>query len=253
MTKLWRAKLRAFSIHLLFSATLIGGFMYVIMFHWFPGQLFYFENVWEGLQILVPVDAILGPLLTLIIFVPGKKGLKGDLAIIITLQLAALAYGGHAIYGSKPEVLAFVGDRFEVITNASYERDKVPADVAALYGKTNPLLIYPLPGQSTEEHNEFVLNNVQYQQMAERYRPLSEYREEVLARALDIQRIKPLMQQEVDLLAEFQKRYDPQDHALFILQGTTKDFIIVSLNMKTFEVQDYLPIDPWDIYDFPDK
>ena len=52
--------------------------MYVIMSHWFPGYLFELENVWQGLRILVPVDAILGPLLTLIIFVPGKKGLKGD-------------------------------------------------------------------------------------------------------------------------------------------------------------------------------
>ncbi|MEL0067713.1 MAG: hypothetical protein VW874_05560, partial [Gammaproteobacteria bacterium] len=72
MTKLWRSKLKAFAAHILFSAALIGVFMYVVMGHWFPGYLFEFENVWEGLRILVPVDAILGPILTLIIFVPGK-------------------------------------------------------------------------------------------------------------------------------------------------------------------------------------
>ena len=253
MSKLWRAKLRAFTMHLIFSAILIGAFMYVVMVQWFPGELFYFENVWEGLRILVPVDAILGPVLTLIIFAPGKKGLKVDLSIIAILQIAALAYGGHAIYGSKPEVLAFVGDRFEVIPRSSYLRDDVPDEVNALYGKTNPLLIYPLPAQTQDERKQFILNNVQYQTLADRYRPLADHKDVVLERALEIDNIKPTEASDIALLAAFQKGYDPEKHALFILQGTLKESIIVSLNMETYEVQDYLPIDPWETYDFPEK
>ena len=205
MNKLWRSKLKAFVAHLTFSAFLISVFMYIVMFHWFPGYLFNFENVWEGLRILVPVDAILGPLLTLIIFVPGKKGLKGDLAIILVLQISALIYGASTIYGSKPEVLAFVGDRFEIITQSSYQRSKVTPEVEPVFDKTNPALIYPLPGQTTEEQNEFVLDNVQYQTMAERYRPLSDYRDEVLTKALDIERVKPTSEHDMQLLVNFKK------------------------------------------------
>ena len=240
-------------MHLLFSAILIGAFMYVVMFQWFPGHLFYFENVWEGLRILVPVDAILGPVLTLIIFAPGKKGLKVDLGIIAILQIAALGYGGHAIYGSKPELIAFVGDRFEVITRSSYERDKVPAEVEALYGEANPVAIYPLPAQTPEERQEFILNNVQYQTHAERYRPLTDHKDKVLERSLTIDNIKPTEPEDIALLESFQRRYDPDKHALFILQGTLKESIIVSLNMETYEVQDYLAIDPWETYKFPEK
>lgn len=253
MNKLWRAKLKAFAMHLLFSAALIGIFMYVIMFHWFPGQLFYFENVWEGLRILVPVDAVLGPLLTLIIFVPDKKGLKGDLAIIVFLQFAALVYGGNAIYDSKPEVLAFVGDRFEVIPKSSYVRDDTPDEVKRLYGKANPILIYPLPAQTPKEREYFILNNVQYQTLADRYRPLADHRDAVLERALDINNINPSEQSDITLLTAFKRSYDPEKHALFILQGTLNESIIVSLNLDTYEVQDYLPIDPWEAYDFPEE
>ncbi len=79
MNMLWRSKLYAFSIHLLFSATIIGIFMLIVTKFWFPDILFALENVWQGLQILIPTDAILGPVLTLVLFVPGKKGLVGDL------------------------------------------------------------------------------------------------------------------------------------------------------------------------------
>jgi len=252
MSKLWRSKLKAFAAHILFSAALIGSFMYVVMVHWFPGYLFEFENVWEGLRILVPVDAILGPILTLILFVPGKKGLKGDIAIILILQIAALLYGGKAIYDSKPEVLAFVGDRFEVITSKSYQRDRVPEATLVAYDKGYPALIYPLPGQTPEEVNEFVLNNVQYQIMAERYRPLAGNMDLVLSRALDIDRLQPSAPQQIKLLADFKQRFNDETDALFILQGTTKEFIVVSIDKVALVVKDYLPLDPWDIYVLPE-
>ena len=253
MNKLWRAKLKAFSAHLLFSAVLIGLFMYVIMSHWFPGYLFELENVWQGLRILVPVDAILGPLLTLIIFVPDKKGLKGDLAIILVLQIAALVYGGKVIYDSKPEVLAFVGDRFEVITKSSYDPSLIPKQTLSVFESSNPALIYPLPAQSREESNQFVLNNTQYQLLADRYRPVNDYKDKVFARALEIERIKPTVASQIDVLTSFKNRYNAESDALFILQGTTKDFVIVSIDRNDLQVKDYLPIDPWANYDFPEK
>jgi hypothetical protein len=42
-------------------------------------------------------DLALGPLLTLIVFEPGKPSLKFDLSCIVLLQLGALLYGGTII------------------------------------------------------------------------------------------------------------------------------------------------------------
>jgi hypothetical protein len=48
----------------------------------------------EGLLLLMAgIDIVVGPLLTLIVFKAGKKGLKFDLALIALAQAAFLAYG----------------------------------------------------------------------------------------------------------------------------------------------------------------
>ena len=72
----------------------------------------------------------------------------------------------------------------------------------------------------------------------------------MISRSLDIERIEPTLPEDIALLEEFRKTYNPEQQALFILQGTTKDFIIVSLNMKSYEVAGYLALDPWEVYKF---
>jgi hypothetical protein len=122
--QLWRMKLKAFTIHLLLSVFIISLFLLVVTQFWYPGLLFNLENVWQGLEILIPVDAILGPVLTLILFAPGKKNLKLDLSVIALIQIGALFYGGMLIYQQRPVALAFVVDRFEtVLANEDYVKD----------------------------------------------------------------------------------------------------------------------------------
>ncbi|MEL0067714.1 MAG: hypothetical protein VW874_05565, partial [Gammaproteobacteria bacterium] len=93
---------------------------------------------------------------------------------------------------------------------------------------------------------------VQYQIMAERYRPLAEYMDVVLSRALDIDRLQPSDPQQIKVLADFKQRFNDETDALFILQGTTKEFIVVSIDKDALVVKDYLPLDPWDIYVLPE-
>ena len=46
-----------------------------------------------SLFLVVGIDVVLGPLLTLIVFHPKKKSLIWDLAVIVAVQLGALGYG----------------------------------------------------------------------------------------------------------------------------------------------------------------
>lgn len=50
------------------------------------------------LATLAAVDLVMGPLLTLVEFKPGKKSLKFDLTAIALLQAGALLYGLHAVW-----------------------------------------------------------------------------------------------------------------------------------------------------------
>jgi hypothetical protein len=66
-------------------------------------------------------------LLTLIVFKPGKPGLKFDIALIAFVQVAALLYGLSALYRERPYFTVFAIDRFVVVA----ERDVDPQELAA--------------------------------------------------------------------------------------------------------------------------
>jgi hypothetical protein len=106
----------ASGIHLLLSATIAGTVVVFMLTVWYPWPLFEAAGGSHLTLILVAVDVTLGPLITLIIFKPGKWGLKFDLTVIALLQLAALAYGIYTVYLARPVYLAYTVDRFEVVT-----------------------------------------------------------------------------------------------------------------------------------------
>lgn len=112
MTRRFRAAL----IHLGISALVACIAASAMLGIWYPPP--YFEAMGaDGLiLIMVAVDVVLGPLVTLIIFAPGKprRLLVFDLAVIGTLQLAALSYGGFVISQARPVYMLFVRDRFEI-------------------------------------------------------------------------------------------------------------------------------------------
>src|SRR4051812_10875535 len=103
----WKAGLTHFGISLT-----VAGLVYVaVRYLWYPGALFEIAGGLELLLLIISVDVTLGPLVTLIVFKPGKWGLKFDLAVIGILQSAALVYGLYTIAESRPVYVTFVKDR----------------------------------------------------------------------------------------------------------------------------------------------
>jgi hypothetical protein len=117
---------KASGIHLLLSAAIAGTLLVFMLTVWFPWPLFEAAGGSRLIFILAAVDVTLGPLITLIIFKAGKRGLKFDLTFIALVQLAALAYGLHAVFLARPVYMVFTVDRFELV-NA---RDIDPKDLA---------------------------------------------------------------------------------------------------------------------------
>jgi hypothetical protein len=117
---------KAAGIHLLLSAVIAGTVVTFMLTVWYPWPLFEAAGGSTLILILVGVDVTLGPLITLIIFKTGKKGLRFDLTVIALLQLTALAYGIHTVYLARPVYLVFTLDRFEMVTT----KDLDPKDLA---------------------------------------------------------------------------------------------------------------------------
>ena len=115
------SKIRAFLLHLSISATIVGIVLAIIFWVWYPSPFFEIAGANQVLKILIAVDLILGPLLTLILYRPGKPKVIFDLSVIAIIQLSALIYGVVTIYSERPYYVVFAVDRFEVLAKKDVE------------------------------------------------------------------------------------------------------------------------------------
>jgi hypothetical protein len=151
-------RLKAFGLHLSGSATaltLVLGAFWLCWYRW-PG--WYLASVLEIVGIVVMVDLVLGPTLTLIVANPGKprRELTRDITIIVVVQLIALAYGGVTLWSGRPLYYTFSGDRLEIVQASDLKAGDVNAgrrenpDLAP-YWYSRPQWIWaPLPENPDE-------------------------------------------------------------------------------------------------------
>jgi hypothetical protein len=105
---------KASGLHLALSALVALTIMLLVMALWYPAPYFQAMGGETLLRLLIGVDVVLGPLITLIIFDPRKPGIKGDLLAIAGLQCVALLYGGYVMFQARPVYSVFTKDRFEI-------------------------------------------------------------------------------------------------------------------------------------------
>lgn len=132
MFKAPRTRWTAAAAHLALSILLIGTIALVAFQQLFPAGLHHAAKLDKLLGIMLGVDIVAGPLLTLILYRVGKRGLKFDLAVIAILQLAFLAYGLSTLWRSRPLFLVGSQQAFALIF-----ANEVPAD-AVSQAKTKP-------------------------------------------------------------------------------------------------------------------
>ena len=107
----WKAAL----IHLGLSVVVVVGVVVSLMLLWYPPALFRIAGMDRLVMILGIIDIVVGPLLTLIVFRPGKPGLKFDLTVIALLQAAFLGYGLHVLAKARPVFIVAAVDRLELV------------------------------------------------------------------------------------------------------------------------------------------
>ena len=68
------SRFKAFGIHLGISFVIFVFLAYLVVMEWYPGLLFDTDGGWRGMRIIIAVDLVLGPLLTLVVYRAGKPG-----------------------------------------------------------------------------------------------------------------------------------------------------------------------------------
>ena len=120
--------------HLLLSLGVAMASAAVVFGLWYPAPYRQMLDVGHIYLLVLAVDVVCGPLLTLVAFNPAKSRgeLWRDLGVIGLLQVASLAYGLHSVALARPVHLAFEGDRFRVVTVADLDLATLPEAPPAL-------------------------------------------------------------------------------------------------------------------------
>jgi hypothetical protein len=146
---LWAAKLRAFGTHFALSLAIFAAIIWVCMELWYPAPYFWIDGGWFAVRIAAVVDVIAGPLLTLVVFRPGKRWMAANLAVIAFVQAAFLAWGVIVLQRERPLLALYIGapaERFYPVTRELAVHGLRPIEeVLALSAERPPLLAVRLP------------------------------------------------------------------------------------------------------------
>lgn len=245
----------AFLIHLLASSLVVGTLCAIIFFLWYPAPYFDAKGAWGVLRVLVAVDLVLGPTLTLILYKPRKPGLLFDLSVIAAIQLSALVYGTTVIYQERPYYSVFAVDRFEVLAYRDADATMVESEALREKPLIGPILAVaslpqdPLEFQRLLEETVFEGKpDVQYR--PEFWRPYAERSDAVVARAQPLSELtdrKPGTADAVEEFLEAQGR-DVEDFSYVPLVGKDRSFVFV-IDAETAAPIDIIDADPWDTAD----
>lgn len=185
---------KAFAIHLCISAAIAVAVVLWMIFVWFPPPYFDAEGGRDLLLILLAVDVVLGPMITLVVFKPGKPSLRFDLSVIALSQICALIYGCHVMFVSRPVFIVFTVDHFVTVRAFDLE-DADIAQASRPEFRSRPLtgpvqVAVELP-KDADEIRKIAITSMQSGKGLHRfprlYVPYSEYRARALATSRPIE------------------------------------------------------------------
>lgn len=153
------------ALHLLVSALLAAALAAVIFRIWYPPPYDALAGGRLLFLLLVGVDVVCGPLLTLLLFTRSKtrKQLLTDAVMILALQATALAYGVSTAWNARPVYLVAEVDRFKVITWEEIHHadfSSLPTDLRPGVWKS-PTVVALRPPASIEEKNKVLFESLQ--------------------------------------------------------------------------------------------
>jgi hypothetical protein len=160
--------LPAGGVHLLATLVVASLAAALVMLVWYPYPYAHIAGGRELFLLLVGVDLVCGPVLTMVLFDRRKPvaELRRDLGFVVVIQLFALGYGLHTAWQARPLFLVHEVDRFRVITQADYLGADVGSAIASLPRQlqpkslTGPVLVGTRPARDNDEQTKVMMEAV---------------------------------------------------------------------------------------------
>ena len=189
------AAMRVAGIHLLCSVVVAVLAAALVFGLWYPYPYRELSGGRQLFLLVIAVDVVCGPLLTLVLYNPTKlrAELWRDLGFVALIQLGALAFGLFTVWQARPLFLVLELDRFKVVMAPDLDSAAVAALSAALQPSrlSGPVTVAVRDPKDLKERNKVLFATIQggrdYAERPEFYLPY-----EGAAALKSLQRAKPL-------------------------------------------------------------
>ena len=188
------SRYQAFAIHLGISLLIFVALAALVVYVWYPDFFFETDGGWQGIQIIILVDLVLGPLLTLIVYRHGKPGLKMDLTLIGVFQALCLFAGVYIVYSERPLALVFVDGQFNSVTADTFRNAQIDLpNFDNFPGPTPKWIMVDMPSDPTkqsEARREMMQRQLPVALLTQYYRPFDKTHRLFVNDSTDIDHIK---------------------------------------------------------------
>lgn len=210
-----------------------GSYAAATYFLWYPAPLLSLQGGLGILGILLLVDAILGPMLTFVVFNPRKprRELLTDLSLIAAVQIGAFAYGAVVIYAERPAYLAFAFSQFYVVRHG--EASGAPPQALTnvqRFGRSGPRVVYAtIPVEAVKDGSVLMASlfgDPTFALDATRYRVAPEDQEHFRAESFNASDLPRALRDELTTIARA-REIEVADLATYHVTGRTRSGVAV--------------------------
>jgi hypothetical protein len=244
----WKASATHLTICLLVAASIL----IFMLLAWFPTPYFSAHGGKELLFLILSVDIVLGPLITLIIYKHGKKSLKFDLTVIVLLQIGALGYGIATLAQARPAYLVFSVDRLELINVIDLEEDQLKLATLEQYKTipfTGPQLVAVEQPTDPDERNAILfssLDGLDISGMPKYYVPYEQQKDAVIKRLHPLEKLHERAKKaHIDLAKVIKDSGLKETQLGFLPVKAKKHDLTAILERESAKIVAVIEIDPW--------
>lgn len=249
-----KSRLLAAGVHFGISVAIAALAAWLVFEIWYPYPYREISGGRELFFIVVTVDVILGPLLTLAVFDVKKsaKTIRLDLAVIGCVQLAALLYGLWTVMVVRPVHLAYEMDRFRAIHAIEIPEEELklaPPEFQRL-PLTGPTLLSLRDFRDDQERSDATLRalgGVPLGAQPALWQAYAQAKPQVLSHARPLAELKTRFADRVaeidDALKSASRGSDMAAFTGYIPMIGRKEFWTALVDTRTAEVIAFVPID----------
>ena len=134
----FKSAFKAMGVHFGLSLLVAAIIAFLVFTAWFPYPYRELAGGSELFMLVIVVDLVCGPLLTLVLYSPTKpkREMLTDISLIVVIQLMALCYGIWTVWQVRPLYVVQEADRLTIISRANLalnELDSLPNELKPTY------------------------------------------------------------------------------------------------------------------------